>query len=139
PLPTATVVLHRVSEEIQGEIDSTRVAADGTFSMRLPSLPNPAVGDAYFASVLHQGVVYFGRLIDAPVELDSLYVIQAYDTLVAPPEGAPVVLEARSMFIEPSGGAWVVTDLFTLRNDELRTIVAPPGGSVWRYPLPQGA
>ena len=32
-----------------------------------------------------------------------------------------------------------MTDLFQLRNDELRTIVARSGGATWRYPLPAEA
>ncbi|HET9947611.1 MAG TPA: hypothetical protein VFQ22_01675 [Longimicrobiales bacterium] len=134
-LTSGTVVLHRVSDTIQGQIDSTAVGPDGTFVLPLPGLPSRAAGEAYFASVMHQGVVYFGSLIDAPIQLDSVYVIQTWDTVVAPPEGADVALQARSLFIEPGDGSWVVTDVFQLRNDLDRTIVAPPGGRVWSYPL----
>jgi len=73
------------------------------------------------------------------VELDSLYLIHAYDTLLAPLEGLPVALEARSVFFEPSGSEWAVTDVFQLRNDRDRTIVPREDGQVWSYPLPVGA
>ena len=41
PLSEGTVVLHRVSADASGNIDSTRVANDGTFSFVLPTVPDP--------------------------------------------------------------------------------------------------
>ena len=93
----------------------------------------------YFASVRHDGVLYFGTPITAPVDLDSLYLINAYDTLVAPPGGVSIALEARSLFFEPAGSEWAVTDVFQLRNDGDQTLVPRLGGRVWGYPLPDGA
>ena len=136
---SGTVVLHRMSDQSGGEIDSTRVGADGSFSIRLPAVPNPARGDFYFASFRHDGVMYFGNFIEAAIQLDSLYEIQAYDTLLAPADGAVVALQARNIFLEPNGEAWQATDVFQLRNDEDRTVVARPGGRVWSYPLPAQA
>jgi hypothetical protein len=134
-MPGGTVVLHRVSDVEQGEIDSTRVS-NGSFSFRLPGLPNPAVGELYFASVRHQGVMYFGPAITQPIQLDSTYLIQAYDTILAPPEGMNLALEGRIVIFEPQGESWSVMDVFTLHNELDRTIVARPGGRVWEYPLP---
>jgi hypothetical protein len=139
PLAVGTVVLHQLNDVTQGEIDSTRVGTDGTFSLRLPGVPNPTRSEMYFASVRHQGVLYFGPPLAAAVQLDSLYEIHAYDTLLAPAEGMPVTLEARYLFFEPDGAAWRITDLFQLRNDTDRTVVARPGGRVWSYPLPEAA
>lgn len=139
PLASGTVVLHQLNDVTQGEIDSTRVGGDGTFTMRLPGLPNPTRGEMYFASIRHQGVLYFGPAIAAAVQLDSLYEIHAYDTLLAPAEGMPVTLEARNIFFEPDGANWRITDVFQLRNDTDRTVVARPGGRVWSYPLPEAA
>lgn len=138
-LTEGKVVLHHVSTLRQGEIDSVDVARDGSFLFRLPSVPDPAAEEMYFASIRHDGVMYFGDAITLPVELDSLYVITAYDTLVAPAEGVPVTLEARSVFLEQSGAQWAVTDVFQLRNDRDRTVVPRAGGRVWSYPLPAGA
>jgi hypothetical protein len=135
----ATVVLHRINDMQQGEIDSTRVTAGGAFSLRLPGVPNPAVGDIYFASVRHQGVMYFGPAITQAIDLDSAYVIQAWDTVFAPAEGLVVPLEGRTLFVEAQGDTWTVTDLFQLRNDLDRTVVARPEGVVWTYPLPEAA
>jgi len=139
PMARGTVVLHEVSDARQGEIDSTRVSQDGTFRIRLPGLPNQETGALYFASVRHEGVMYFGAALANAAQLDSLYLIQAYDTLLAPAEGVDVPLQSRIIFFEPDGTTWRVTDLFQLRNDRDRTIVARPEGHVWSYPLPAAA
>ena len=138
-LDSGTVVLHRMSDESGAEVDSTRVRGDGTFTIPLPSVPNPAVGELYFASIRHGGVMYFGTAVTTAVQLDSLYEIQAYDTVVAPAEGVDVTLQARNLFLEPNGDAWQATDVFQLRNDRDRTVVVRPGGRVWSYPLPENA
>lgn len=139
-LRSGVVVLHRVGADTQGEVDSTQVSGEGAFSFRLPAVPDPERSEVYFASVHHAGVLYFGKAVTLAVQLDSLYQIQAYDTLLAPPEGAGITVQARNLFLEESqGGRWQVTDLFQLRNDEPRTVVARDGGVVWRHPLAEGA
>ncbi len=137
-LTSGTVVLHHVAEASQGEIDSTRVSGDGTFSFRLPTVPDPGRSEVYFASVRHSGILYFGSPINMAVQLDSLYEIHAYDTLSAPAGGAELPVEVRNLFLEADADRWQVTDLFQLRNDGDRTLVAPEGGFIWRYPLPAG-
>lgn len=134
-----TVVLHHISDGVQGDLDSMSVGADGGFRFALPGAPDPTLGDIYFATVRHHGVLYFGPAITAGLQLDSTYVINAWDTLVAPAEGYPVALQSRSVFFEPDSVGWRVTDLFQLRNDEGRTIVARSGGRVWDHRLPAEA
>ena len=73
------------------------------------------------------------------MQLDSLYEIRAYDTLMAPVTGMVLPVQARNVFLEEAEGAWRVTDLFQLRNEEDRTLVASENGAVWRYPLPEEA
>lgn len=140
PLASGVVVLHHMDDQGAGEVDSTRVGSDGSFTIRLPGVPNPARGDVYFASVRHAGVMYFGNFVENAAQLDSSYVIQAYDTILAPAEGAPMVaLDARNIFLEPNGDVWQATDVFQLHNPEGRTVVAREGGRVWSYPLPAEA
>lgn len=137
---TGTVILHRVSSDSQGEVDSVRVAADGSFAVRLPAVPDPERSEVYFASVRHAGILYFGKPVNLPVQLDSLYEIRTYDTASAPPGGAVLTVQARELFLESlEGGRWQATDLFQVRNDASRTLVAPEGGVVWRHPLPERA
>jgi len=138
-LSSGTVVLHHMTEQTGGEVDSASVRPDGSFAIALPSVPNPAVGELYFASIRHHGVMYFGSTVQNPIQLDSIYEIRAYDTLLAPEGGIDVALEARNLFLEPNGDAWQATDVFQLRNDHDRTVVSRAGGRVWSYPLPEGA
>lgn len=133
------VVLHHVSAAAQGEVDSVRVHADGTFSFRLPSVPDSAHSEIYFASVRHAGILYFGPALTLAVQLDSLYEIHTWDTAMVAAQGVPLTVETRNIFMEQDSGRWEVTDLFQVRNDGKRTLVAPSGGVVWRYPLAAGA
>jgi len=138
-MTSGTVLLHHVSQVAEGVLDSVAIAPDGSFVMLLPQMPDEGLGEIYFATVQHDGVLYPGHQIVAPVDLDSIYVIQAYDTLIVPPEGVPLALEQRSIFFEQGDADWAVTDVFQLRNDGSRTLLPREGGSVWRYPLPAGA
>jgi hypothetical protein len=139
-LRSGTVILHRVSESAQGEVDSTQVAPDGSFALRLPAVPDPERSEVYFASVRHAGILYFGKAITLPVQLDSLYEIQTYDTVMAPAGGVDLAVKGRSIFLEQAeGGRWQVTDLFEVLNDRPGTLVAREGGLIWSHPLPEGA
>ena len=140
PLPDVTVVLHQVSSEFSGEIDSIRSDGEGRFTLRLPQLPAHGVrSDVYFASVRYRGLLYFGPAITSPAQLDSLYVIQAYDTLAVPEGGAELPLLQRSLFLDKVEGGWQATDVFQLLQEEDRTLFSPDEGVVWSYPLPPGA
>lgn len=139
PAAAGPVVLHRVTTETQGEVDSVTTGPDGAFTFRLPAVPDPERGDVYFASLRHHGILYFGGAITLAVQLDSLYEIQAFDTLSVAPEGATFPVQVRNTFLEPSDGGWQVTDLLQIRNDGDHTLVAREGGVVWRYPLAVGS
>ena len=138
PLSEGTVILHRVSTDASGNIDSTRVADDGTFAFVLPSVPDPGGhNDIYFASSRYDGVLYFGPAISLAAELDSTYVIQAYRSVVVPPEGAALTVAVRNLFLEPGPeNTWQATDVLQLRNDGEATLIAAGEGAVWSYALP---
>ncbi|HSG49897.1 MAG TPA: hypothetical protein VLA43_18885 [Longimicrobiales bacterium] len=137
PVPSAMVTLHRVDAVDAGEIDSIAAGVDGTFRFDLPTVPDPGGrGEVYFASVRHQGVLYFGPPVTAAVELDSVYRIQVYDTAVAPMGGAPLTPSVRYILVEEGQDGWQVTDLFQLVVEGDRTLVAADSGITWRYPLP---
>jgi hypothetical protein len=139
-LPDVLVVLHRVSSDFAGEIDSIQAGADGRFTLRLPRVPDHGVStDVYFASVRYRGLLYFGEAITSPAQLDSLYIVQAYDTLSAPPGGARIPVAQRSLFLDKLDTGWQVTDVFQLDQDADRTLFSPSEGAVWSYPLPEGA
>lgn len=139
PVPDATVVLHRVAMDTAGAVDSTRTAGDGTFSLRLPSMPGREAGGVFFAASRFRGVMYFGPPVNTPERLDSAYVVEVHDTARAPGSGAEIPVAIRHLIIERSGEGWRVTDLVQLRNPGERTYVAADTGATWTYPLPPGA
>lgn len=140
PLQQGTVVLHRVTRQEAGEVDSVRLGDDGRFEFLLPAVPDPeGRGDVYFASIRHQGIFYFGGAITQAVQLDSLYRIEVHDTVGAPPGGADLPVSHRTVFLEEGEERWEVTDLFELHNDRGRTVVGTEGGVTWTYPLPEEA
>lgn len=138
PLSEGMVILHRVSPDSSGNIDSTRVAQDGTFSFVLPTVPDPGGrNDIYFASVRFEGVLYFGQAVARAAQLDSTYVIQAYRSVVVPAEGATLTIAVRNLFLEPGPeNTWRATDVLQVRNDGERTLIAADGGVVWSYVFP---
>jgi hypothetical protein len=138
-MPAEIVILHRVTADTAGEIDSIRTSANGSFAFDLPSVPNPLMSDdVYLASVRYQGILYFGEPISAAFQLDSAYLIPVYDTTVAPAQGFALPLRVRYMMLD-AAASWVVTDGFQIENPGQTTLVAPEGGYVWSYPLPPGA
>lgn len=140
PLAGAQVVLHRVSPESAGELDSIPSGPDGTFRFDLPHVPDPEDrSEVFFASVRHLGILYFGSPVTDPVQLDSTYLIQAYDTLTAPAEGADLTVRVRNLFIELDEGGLRATDLFQISNEGDRTLVPGSEGLTWSYPLPRTA
>lgn len=140
PLADVQVVLHRVAPDDAGELDSISSGPDGTFRFLLPHVPDPeARSEVYFASVRHLGILYFGPPVTDPVQLDTVYVIQAYDTVSAPGGGAELPVLVRNVFLEQDGDGWSATDLFQISNEGDRTLVAGTGDVTWAYPLPLGA
>ena len=138
-LTRGTVVLHHLTNTTQGEVDSAAVAPDGSVSFRLPNVPDPDRGDVFFASIRREGVSYFGSFVTTASQLDSVYAIQTYDTLLAPEEGVDLQIEIRTVFFEAVENRWRVTDVFQLANSRARTVVTREPGAVWRYPLAAGA
>ncbi len=139
PVPDQTVQLHRVSADTAGEIDSAQTGRDGRFRFVLPRVPDPSRQEVYFASTRFSGILYFGHPVSTPADLDSAYVLEVYDTVSAPAQGAGLPVSIRTVFAEPAGDGWTLTDLFEVRNDGSRTLVAREGGAVWTYPLFEGA
>ena len=140
PPDTATVVLHLVTPEEAGDIDSTSVEAGGSFSFGLPNLPVPGSGEVFFASVRYEGILYTGDPITDPIQLDSLYSIRAFGVQAAPPEGVPFPVSRREVWIDEGPLGWQITDVLEIRNPQATTVVPQVDDApVWRYPLPSGA
>jgi hypothetical protein len=139
PLPDVDVILHRVSIDQAGEIDTVQAGPRGDFTFRLPSVPtSEQEGDVYFASVRHDGVLYFGPAVSRAVQLDSAYTVQVYDTVTAHTSGAQLPLAVRYLVAEESPEGWQITDLFEVLNESDQTFVAAPDGITFQHPLPTG-
>ncbi|MDX1568571.1 MAG: hypothetical protein R3223_12265, partial [Longimicrobiales bacterium] len=141
PMPGTMVTLHRVSPQAAGQVDSTRTGEEGRFGFTLPTVPgtDPEGGDVYFASVRHDGVLYFGQAVNQTAQLDSLYRIEVHDTVSASPGGREFPIVARNLLLEEREEGWTVVDLFRIQNEGDRTVVARSGGIVWSHPLPASA
>ena len=140
PADSGTVVLHRVTPEEAGDIDSTTVGADGSFSFHLPGLPVPGSGEIFLASAHFQGVLYAGIPISEPIQLDSLYMIRVFPAQTAPPEGLAFAISRREIWVDEGPIGWQITDVLEIRNPQGMTVVPElDSGPVWRYPLPSGA
>jgi hypothetical protein len=138
-LTAGTVLVHHLATEAQAETDTVRIRPDGTFELRLRRVPDPDLGDVYFGSIRHDGILYFGQAITDASQLDSTYLIRTFDTVsVSAAEGA-LTIGARNIFLEGEEGLWRVTDLFQILNGGQRTVLAGDRGHVWTYPLPEGA
>ena len=137
-LPGVSVILHRVSATQAGEIDTVQADPQGRFQFSLPTVPREdQEGDIYFASVRHDGILYFGTAVSRAIQLDSVYRIRAFDTLVAPPSGVPLPVGVRYLIAEGSPGGHQITDLFEIHHEGDQTYVAAPdGGLTWTHPLP---
>ena len=142
PVRDGTVVLHSVSPDSAGDVDSVRVATDGTFRFLLPGIPDETVGtEIYFASIQYERVLYFGTAITDLAQLDSLYLIQVFGSREVPTQGIQLPLKARNLFLEPIsfGTGWLATDMIVIENVGQNTLVAGADGIVWSYPLPPEA
>ncbi|MGI9626398.1 MAG: hypothetical protein ACR2QM_06150 [Longimicrobiales bacterium] len=139
PADSGTVVLHRVGTDFAGQLDSVPVRPDGRFTIDLPPVDDEArSAQVLFASIRHEGILYFGAPINTAAVADSAYVIQAYPSFPVAP-GTMVPVRIRNLFVEVTDSGWVVTDLYELSNIASSTLVAPPGGSSWSHRLPTGA
>ena len=139
PADTGTVVLHRVSGQWSGEVDSVAVGQGGLFRLGLP----PERGtddDVFFATIRYQDILYFGQAFTGSPELGDSYVIQAYPALPAGPETGPRVRIRNVVATRPdSGEGWAVVDFFELQNGLSATLVSSDNRPAWSHALPRGA
>lgn len=137
---SGTVVLHRVTPEEAGPVDSVRVDHDGSFLLTLPTPLTSGSGEVYFASSRREGVLYYGQALTAPGQLAEPYRIRTWPTRSAEAGRPELSVAARTVFLEEGTLGWRVTDLIEVRNDDGVTWVPGEGGApVWRYPLPPAA
>lgn len=140
PADTGTVVLHWVTPEESGVVDSTTVDDQGQFSLELPHLPIPNSSEVFFATSRFDDVLYTGSYITDPIQLDSVYALRTYPSQAAPTEGFIFPVAQREVWIDTGPSGWRITDVLDIRNPNAVTFKSDgPDGIVWRYPLPTSA
>lgn len=129
----ARVVLHRVSRDASGPLDSIHADAAGRFHFRL----RPDTAFVYLVSARWSGIEYFGE----PLPASSLSPGFRLTLLVSDTASGDAVGTAGRYLVIGAPGTdrdRRVVDLFVLRNTGQRTIVAAARGATWRAPLPAG-
>jgi hypothetical protein len=128
------VVLHRVGQDVQGPIDSTRSDREGRFQFTF----RPDTSAFYLVSGRYAGIEYFSPPIPTnPSRVGTPVTVVVYDTS----SSAPVALEARHLVVTrpDQDGSRSVLDLVILQNKGRLTRVAPDTvRPSWSVPLPSG-
>jgi len=128
------VLLHRVGQETQGPIDSTRSDGGGRFHFTF----RPDTSAFYLLSAEHAGIEYFSQPVSTnPERPDTGIRILVFDTSST----TPISLEARHLVITRPGedGSRSVLDLMVLRNDSrLTRTTSDTTHPTWSAPLPPG-
>jgi hypothetical protein len=136
PLPIANhiVVLHRISADSSGPVDSINTSTNGTYRFRY-RLDGPR--SMYIVSSRYAGIAYFTTpLRDAAVTSPDAD-ITVYDTTSAI---FPLSVRARHVVVAPSeAGVRRVVDVLEIANDSNRTLIAGAAGATWRLALSRDA
>ncbi len=132
---SARVVLHHVSREASGKLDSAVANGRGDFRFRF----SRDTAQVYLLSTRWSGIEYFSD----PLPGSSLTATTTLTLLVADTTSDVMAETAGRFLVLGSPGASRerrVVDLYVLRNPGDRTLVGGPGDApTWRAPLPPGA
>jgi hypothetical protein len=134
PVAGIRVVLHRIGQDAQGPIDSSRSDRRGRFHFVF----TPDTAAFYLISGRYAGIEYFSTPISTnPRRADTAVTVLVYDTS----SSAPIQLEARHLVVTrpDQDGARSVLDLVILKNAGRLTRVAPDTvRPSWSVLLPEG-
>jgi hypothetical protein len=135
PVSGQVVVLHRISADSSGPVDSVRTSATGAYRFRY-RLEGPR--SMYIVSARNSGVAYFTAPLRERTVTSPDADVAVYDTTSVE---FPLTMRARHVVIAPAdaGGFRRVVDVFEVANDSNRTLVAGATGRTWRVALPEGA
>lgn len=120
PIGGAWVVLHRVTPDTAGPLDSVRTDRDGGYRFALRAAPRE--GAVLFAASVHDGIAYFSAPLRGPGRAD----IVAFDTASS---GPPIVVRGRHVIVQAGGGPdrRAVVEVYDLENTGPATRVASAG------------
>lgn len=135
PVPGHYVVLHRISADAAGPVDSVRTARDGSyrFQYRLESTTS-----MYIVSSRYASVAYFTPPLRAARVTGAEAELMVYDTTSV---AFPLAVRSRHFVVSPpdESGLRRVVDVFEVANDSARTLVSTGTQGTWRVALPAGA
>jgi hypothetical protein len=137
PVANRMVVLHQVTVDTGGPVDSTLTNRFGAYRLRSATRDTAA---GYVVSVDHQGIGYFSEPLGARDRAaDSASTIVVFDTAYGRPE---IVVAERHLIVRSLGqnGVRRVVELLVLENrGELTRITDDQSQPVWQGALPQAA
>ena len=135
PAPGIRVLLHRVSRDSQGPIDSANADARGRFRIRFRA----DSGALYLLSARYRGIEYFSSPVHAdPERPDTAIRLFVYDTSST----TPVRIASRHIVVArpAEDGTRSVLELLVLRNEGvLARVSSDSTRPVWAVALPAGS
>jgi len=133
------VALHRVRRDTAGVMASTRSAADGRFSLKVPAATPEGDFTVYFTTADHLGVRYFGPALH-PDDSREEYRVEVFDTAQSAPPAGAIGVERRDVILLPDpAGGWEANEIIHVANLDSVTYVPRMGMPVWEMRLPEGA
>ena len=135
PVSGQMVVLHRISADSSGPVDSARTTSGGSYRL---TYRLEGTRSMYIVSTRYAGVAYFTTPLRDRTVTSPDGDVAVYDTSSA---AFPLTVRARHVVIAPAdeGGMRRVVDVFEVANDSNRTLVAGAAGYTWRVRLPDAA
>lgn len=136
PVAGQFVVLHRISSDSAGPVDSMRTGRDGAYAFAYRASGDRSM---YIVSTRYAGIAYFTPPLTQSVVRGDSATVFVYDTTSA---GEPLVARGRHFIVSPpeASGNRRVVDVYEVANETPFTRVAGsnPHGT-WRVQLPEGA
>jgi len=129
------VVLHHISADSSGPVDSVRTSPTGAYRFRYRL---DGTRSMYIVSARYSGIAYFTSPLRELAVTSPDADVSVYDTTSV---GFPLSVRARHVVIAPADAAGLrrVVDVFEVANDSNRTLVAGAAGRTWRVTLPEGS
>ena len=135
PLTGTWVVLHEVTMQGGGPVDSVRTDPAGRYRLGVARSDSAAL---YMVSATYQGVTYFSDALHARQVRDSIPALVVFDTSSVAP---PITVGQRHVVVRAAGAGDTrsVLELVMLENRGSRTRVAADSGqALWSAGLPAG-
>jgi hypothetical protein len=110
PVAGIEVMMHAVTENIGGDVDTDTTDANGVFDLTVAVVDPTAV---YFVAVVHQSQLYMGDLMRAPLPIDKEYIVRVgVDPVeIASPPTAPVLTPEEQQRDRTAGIAVILAGL----------------------------